>query len=92
MLAKELIFSFLKKKLLGYIFNVNFAKTFNMLDWDFLIDILVVRRFMTHYYEHTHLLQSLMPCTRTSHRRHMWQLITLSRSSQPSFTFLGLPP
>lgn len=41
----ELIFSIQKRKLNDHIFKVDFAKTFNMVDQEFLLDILVVRGF-----------------------------------------------
>lgn len=43
--AEEQIFSLHKRKLPGYILKVDFAKAFDSVDWDFLLDLLSARRF-----------------------------------------------
>ncbi|XP_039130828.1 uncharacterized protein LOC120267198 [Dioscorea cayenensis subsp. rotundata] len=43
--AEELIFSLHKRKLPGYILKVDFAKAFDLVDWDFLLDLLLARGF-----------------------------------------------
>lgn len=46
--AKELIFSIHKCRLPGHILKVNFAKAFDMVDWNFLVDLLVARALATN--------------------------------------------
>lgn len=43
--AEELIFSIHKCQILGHILKVDFAKVFDTVDWDFLLDLLKARRF-----------------------------------------------
>lgn len=43
--AEELIFSRQKRRLQGYILKVDFAKVFDMVDWDFLVELLVAFGF-----------------------------------------------
>jgi len=43
--AQEVIFNLQKKKKLGFAFKVDFAKAFDSLDWDFLLEILSARGF-----------------------------------------------
>lgn len=47
--AKELIFSIYKCRLPGYILKVDFAKAFDMVDCDFLIDLLTARGFRNRW-------------------------------------------
>lgn len=44
-MAEELIFSIHKQRLPWHISKVDFAKTFDHVDWDFLFDLLKVRGF-----------------------------------------------
>ena len=41
--AEELIFSLQKQGIVGNIMKVDFAKAFNTIDWEFLMDLLVAR-------------------------------------------------
>lgn len=43
--AEELIFSIHKRRLPGHILKVDFAKAFDLVDWDFLFDLLKARGF-----------------------------------------------
>lgn len=43
--AEELIFSMNKRRLPGYILKVDFVKVFDLVDWDFLLDLLRARDF-----------------------------------------------
>lgn len=43
--AQEIIFHLQKRKLLGYTFKVDFAKAFDSLDWNLLLEILAARGF-----------------------------------------------
>ncbi|XP_039126955.1 uncharacterized protein LOC120263117 [Dioscorea cayenensis subsp. rotundata] len=43
--AEELIFSIHKRRLSGHILKVDFAKAFDLVDWDFLFDLLRARGF-----------------------------------------------
>lgn len=43
--AEELLFSIHKRRLHGHILKVDFAKAFDLVDWDFLVDQLVARGF-----------------------------------------------
>lgn len=43
--TEELIFSLHKRRLPGYILKVDFAKAFDVVDWDFLFDLLLSRGF-----------------------------------------------
>lgn len=43
--SQEVIFNLQKMKLLDHVFKVDFAKAFNSLDWNFLLDILFARGF-----------------------------------------------
>lgn len=42
---EELMFSRHKRKLPGYIVKVDFSKAFDIVDWDFLLDLLEARGF-----------------------------------------------
>lgn len=42
---RKLIFSIHKRYLPGHILKVDFAKAFDKVDWDFLLDLLVARGF-----------------------------------------------
>lgn len=44
-LAEELIFSMQKRKISRFILKVDFAKAFDLVDWDFLLDLLRARGF-----------------------------------------------
>lgn len=43
--AQEMIFNLQKRKVLGYALKVDFAKAFDSLDWDFLLEIFAARGF-----------------------------------------------
>ncbi|XP_039141337.1 uncharacterized protein LOC120278673 [Dioscorea cayenensis subsp. rotundata] len=43
--AQEVIFNLQKRKILGYALKVDFAKAFDSLDWNFLLEILEARGF-----------------------------------------------
>lgn len=43
--AEETIFNLQKHNIPGNAVKVNFAKAFDMVDWDFLLDLLVTRGF-----------------------------------------------
>ncbi|XP_039129000.1 uncharacterized protein LOC120265177 [Dioscorea cayenensis subsp. rotundata] len=43
--AEELIFSMKRRRLPGYILKVDFAKAFNLVDWEFLLELLKARGF-----------------------------------------------
>lgn len=47
--AEELLFSIHKRRLDGHVLKVDFAKAFNSVDWDFLVDLLKVRGFGTRW-------------------------------------------
>ncbi|XP_039136185.1 uncharacterized protein LOC120273588 [Dioscorea cayenensis subsp. rotundata] len=49
--AEEIIFGLQKRELPGNIVKVDFAKAFDMVDWDFLLDLLEARGF-GHRYQH----------------------------------------
>lgn len=44
-IAEELIFSMNKRRMLGYILKVDFAKAFDLVDLEFLLDLLKARGF-----------------------------------------------
>lgn len=44
-IVEELIFSIHKRRLSGHILKVDFAKAFDMFDWDFLFELLKARGF-----------------------------------------------
>lgn len=44
-IADELIFSIHKRRLLGYILKIDFAKAFDLVNWDFMFDLLNVNGF-----------------------------------------------
>lgn len=43
--AEELIFSIHKRRFLGHILKVNFSKVFDLVDWDFLFNLLKAKGF-----------------------------------------------
>lgn len=47
--AKELIFSIHKRHMQGHILKVDFAKAFDTVDWDFLLDHMVARGFSVRW-------------------------------------------
>lgn len=48
-IAVELIFSMKKRRMPGYILKVDFAKAFDLEDWEFLLDLLKARGFGTKW-------------------------------------------
>lgn len=44
----ELIFSLQKRKSWANNIKANFAKSFNLVDWDFLVDLLIAKGFGPH--------------------------------------------
>lgn len=49
MIAEELIFSLQKRRLEGHIVKVDFAKAFDMVDWDFIFELLHAYGFGTKW-------------------------------------------
>lgn len=45
MSAEELIFSLQKRKIPGHVLKVDFSKAFDIVDWDFLLELLAARGF-----------------------------------------------
>ncbi|XP_039138867.1 uncharacterized protein LOC120276209 [Dioscorea cayenensis subsp. rotundata] len=52
--AQEVIFNLQKRKSLGYVFKVDFAKAFDSLDWNFLLDVLAARGFRPRWLSWIH--------------------------------------
>lgn len=46
----DMIFNLQKRKLMGQVFKIDFAKAFDSLDWNFLLDILATKGFGPRYY------------------------------------------